>query len=236
MPWPGKTTADWDCSLIDSTTTALQSQTMRAACTVEPVEGCEAVPAQRDAGTAASEKLNDYARQALRGNDFALRQFLQAITPQVRGICRRIMGRENTELEDAIQECVIDVARALPQFRFEADVSHYVTKIAARRASDVAQRSRTRSQRYAAIDSCAIPVMTFDDGLEARANLVRHLLDKLGEPQSTVLRLRLMLGHSTAEIARITGVSVNTVKTRLRLGKVFLRRQLEKSGEPQRAP
>jgi DNA-directed RNA polymerase specialized sigma24 family protein len=78
--------------------------------------------------------------------------------------------------------------------------------------------------------------MTFDDGLEARANLVRHLLDKLGEPQSTVLRLRLMLGHSTAEIARITGVSVNTVKTRLRLGKVFLRRQLEKSGEPQRAP
>jgi RNA polymerase sigma-70 factor (ECF subfamily) len=209
---------------------------MRGACAVVAIEGTEAAPEQRGAGTAADDKLNEDARRALRGNDFALRQFLQAITPRVRSICRRIMGRDHAELEDAIQDCVIDVARALPQFRFEADVSHYVTKIAARRASAAAQRSRTRSQRYAAIDFSAIPVMTFDDGLEARANLVRNLLDELGEPQSTVLRLRLMLGHSTGEIARITGVSVNTVKTRLRLGKSFLRRQLEKSGETHRVP
>jgi DNA-directed RNA polymerase specialized sigma24 family protein len=45
------------------------------------------------------------------------------------------------------------------------------------------------------------------------------------------LRLRLMLGHSIDEIASITGVSVNTVKTRLRLGKNRLREQLERSGE-----
>jgi RNA polymerase sigma-70 factor (ECF subfamily) len=145
------------------------------------------------------------------------------------------MGREHAELEDAIQECVLDVARALPRFRFDGDVSNYVTKITIRRAISVRQRSRTLSQRHAAISSCALPVMTFDDGLEAQANLVRNLLDELGEPQSTVLRLRLMLGHSIAEIAHITGVSVNTVKTRLRLGKSYLRRQLERSGEAPRA-
>jgi RNA polymerase sigma-70 factor (ECF subfamily) len=145
------------------------------------------------------------------------------------------MGRNHADLEDAIQDCVVDVVRALPKFRFDADVSHYVTKIAARRAVSVVQRSRTRAQRYAAMDSCAIPVMSFDDGLEAHAKLVRNLLAELGEPQSTVLRLRLMLGHSIGEIASITGVSVNTVKTRLRLGKSYLRRQLERSGESPRA-
>ncbi len=214
---------------------ALQSFFMRGACTVQPNESTEATPAQPGAGTAAGEKLNEEARQALRGNHFALQQFLQAIMPQVRGICRGIMGRNHADLEDAIQDCVVDVVRALPKFRFDADVSHYVTKIAARRAVSVVQRSRTRAQRYAAMDSCAIPVMTFDDGLEAHAKLVRNLLAELGEPQSTVLRLRLMLGHSMGEIASITGVSVNTVKTRLRLGKSYLRRQLERSGESPRA-
>jgi RNA polymerase sigma-70 factor (ECF subfamily) len=208
---------------------------MRGACTAEPGEGIETAPERYGASTAAEKSLNDVARQALEGNHFAIRQFLRAVAPRVRGICRGVMGRDHAELEDAIQDCLVDVVRALPQFRFEADVSHYVTKIAMRRAIHARQRSRARWQQYAAMDLGAIPVMPFDDGIEARANLVRNLLDELGDPQSTVLRLRLMLGHSIGEIASITGVSVNTVKTRLRLGKDYLRRQLERSGESPRA-
>ncbi len=208
---------------------------MRGACTAEPDEGSVLAPEQQGASTAAGEQLNEEARQALQGNHFALRQFLRDVAPHVRSICRGIMGRGHAELEDAIQDCLVDVVRALPQFRFEADVSHYVTKIVLRRAIGIRQRSRTRSQQYAAMNSRTIPVITFDDGIEARAHLVRNLLDELGEPQSTVLRLRLMLGHSIGEIASITGVSVNTVKTRLRLGKDHLRRQLERSGERPRA-
>ncbi len=208
---------------------------MHGACTAEKHGGTILAPEQLGARTAASERLNEDVRQALQGNHFALRQFLRGVAPRVRSICRGIMGRDHAELEDAMQDCLVDVVRALPQFRFEADVSHYVTKIAMRRAIAARQRSRARSQQYAAMNSCDIPVMTFDDGIEARANLVRNLLDELGDPQSTVLRLRLMLGHSIGEIASITGVSVNTVKTRLRLGKTYLRRQLERSGESPRA-
>jgi RNA polymerase sigma-70 factor (ECF subfamily) len=207
---------------------------MRGACTAEP-EGTEVAPESQGANAVADDKLNENARKAVQGNHFALRQFLREVAPRVRSICRGIMGRDHAELEDAIQDCLVDVVRALPQFRFEADVSHYVTKIVMRRAIGLRQRSRARVQRHAAMNSCAIPVMTLDDGIEARANLVRSLLDDLGEPQSTVLRLRLMLGHSIGEIASITGVSVNTVKTRLRLGKNYLRQQLERSGESPRA-
>jgi RNA polymerase sigma-70 factor (ECF subfamily) len=208
---------------------------MLSASEAEPDEEGETAPVQEGARTAAGEGLNESVQEVLRGNPFALRQFLRAIAPLVRSTCRGIMGREHPELEDAIQDCLVDVVRALPQFRFEADVSHYVTKITMRRAIAARQRAQARSQQYVAMGSCAVPVTTFDDGLEARANLVRDLLDELGEAQSTVLRLRLLLGHSIGEIAHITGVSVNTVKTRLRLGKNRLRRQLERSGEGPRA-
>jgi RNA polymerase sigma-70 factor (ECF subfamily) len=186
-------------------------------------------------GLANGKGLNESVREVLRGNPFATRHLLQAIAPLVRGICRGVMGREHPELEDAIQDCLIDVVRALPQFRFEADVSHYVTKIVMRRAISVRQRARARAQKHVEMDPGVVPVTTFDEGVEARANLIRDLLDELSEAQSTVLRLRLMLGHSIDEIASITGVSVNTVKTRLRLGKNRLREQLERSGEGPRA-
>lgn len=187
--------------------------------------------AEGAAKVAADEGLNGLARQALRGDAFATRSFLHAIAPLVRSICRGIMGRQHADIEDTIQDCLIDVVRALPQFRFEADISHYVTKITMRRAIGSRDRARTRLRRHVTIDSNTPVVTTFDDGVEARADLVRNLLDDLSEEQSTVLRLRLMLGHSMSEIASITGVSINTVKTRLRLGKTRLRRRLERSGE-----
>ncbi len=203
---------------------------MRLAINAQVRDGVEAGPACDSAKATSSGGLNEQARQALSGSPFAVREFLGEIEPLVSSVCRGIMGREHPDLEDTIQDCLVDVVRALPNFRFEADVSHYVTKIVMRRAISALKRSRARCQRHAAMSSFAVPP-TFDDRLEMRANLVRDLLNELGEPQSTVLRLRLVLGHSIGEIARITGVSVNTVKTRLRLGKSHLRRRLERSGE-----
>ena len=130
---------------------------------------------------------------------------------------------------------MIDVARALPQFRFEGSVSHYVTKISMRRAIASRQRAKARSEQQTTLDPSSLPAASFDGALEARADLVRNLLDDLNEAQAKALLLRFMLGHSIDEIASITGVSVNTVKTRLRLAKNQLRRWLERSGEGRRA-
>ena len=183
----------------------------------------------------STASLNDVVRGALNSDPFALRDFLRAIAPMVRRICRGVMGREDPELEDAIQECLIDVARALPHFRFESDVSHYVTKIAMRRAIAARQRARARSRQQTALDPAALPAANLDELSDAHADLVRDLLDDINEEQATALLLRVMLGHSIEEIASITSVSVNTVKTRLRLGKKQLRRWLERRGEGARA-
>jgi RNA polymerase sigma-70 factor (ECF subfamily) len=103
-----------------------------------------------------------------------------------------------------------------------------------RRAIACRQRARDRSKQQSTLEPSALRAATFDAGQEARADLVRNLLDALNEDQAKALLLHVMLGHSTEEIADITGVSVNTVKTRLRLGKEQLRRWLERSGEGRR--
>jgi len=207
---------------------------MRCAPIAAPTEGIGTVETENEAGQ-AREGLNDSAMEALRGDTLAVQRFLEAIAPLVRKICQGILGRENQELEDTIQDCLIAVMRALPRFRFESEVSHYVTKITMRLAILSRQRARARSKQYLVMNSRILRLASAEDEEKARADLVRHLLDDLSEAQATVLLLHLMLGHSINEIACITGAPVNTVKTRLRLGKNTLRRWLERKGEGSRA-
>ena len=98
-------------------------------------------------------QLDARARAALGGDASALRDFLRAVAPIVRRVCRGVMGRDNPELEDAIQDCLIDVARSLPQFRFEGSAGHYVTKIAMRRDIAVRDRARTWAKQQATLEA-----------------------------------------------------------------------------------
>jgi RNA polymerase sigma-70 factor (ECF subfamily) len=218
---------------VDSRSKPFHPEIMSSTAQADSLEEAEAT--RSEAGQLAGRELNDLARTALLGDPLSVRQFLGAITPLVCAVCRGVMGRQNPDLEDAIQDCLVDVVRALPQFRFESDVTHYVTKVALRKAIAVRQRARERSTRLSTMDARDLPCVSVDDATEARADLVRNLLDELNKEQANVLRLRLMLGHSIEEIAGITGVSQNTVKTRLRLGKIQLRRWLERRGEVPRA-
>jgi len=222
--------ASWS---VDSRTKASHPESMPFAAQSDSRD--EAETALPEGGQQGGRELNDLARTALLGDPLLVRQFLGAITPLVCTVCRGVLGRQHPDLEDAIQDCLVEVVRALPQFRFECDAKHYVTKVVLRKAISARQRARERSTRLATMDAHDLSLVSVDDGTEARADLVRNLLDELNKDQANVLRLRLMLGHSIEEIAGITGVSQNTVKTRLRLGKIQLRRWLERRGEGPRA-
>ncbi len=180
-------------------------------------------------------ELDARARAALGGDPSALRDFLRAVAPIVRRVCRGVMGRDNPELEDAIQDCLIDVARSLPQFRFEGSAAHYVTKIAMRRAIASRDRARERAKQQATLEASSLPDASVDRSPSAHAELVSNLLDDLNEAQAKALLMHIMLGHSIDEIAGMTGVSANTVKTRLRLAKERLRRWMRRRGEGRHA-
>jgi RNA polymerase sigma-70 factor (ECF subfamily) len=176
--------------------------------------------------------LNDIAKAATHGDQPEIRNLLQAIASSVRRTCRGILGSVHPDLEDAIQDSLIGVVHALGAWRAEADFSSYVAKITFRVAIDYKRRSRRRERLDAGeieqlTDSAGDPGKHEGEG-ERRAMLL-GLIHELSPPQAESLLLRFILGYSLEETASIMDVSMNTAKTRIRLGKNALRRKLQRS-------
>jgi len=180
------------------------------------------------APVAGRASLDALAQAALGHEPAAVRRFLLAISPAIRRACRSVMGAQHTDLEDTIQECLIDVSRALPSYRFEGTLIGYVSKIAVRRALVSRRRSVARVRHLQLLEDLhdQAPVADANAGEIERAEVMRDLIRRLRPIQAETLVLRAVLGFSMEEIAQLTEVSVNTVKTRLRLGKNALRRLL----------
>jgi len=172
--------------------------------------------------------LDALAREALAQDPEAVRRFLLAIAPAIWRACRGVMGSRHSDLEDTIQECFVDVVRGLPSYRFEGSLLGFVTKIAVRRALAHRRRSVERLRNLQLLDDLndAAPVADGNVGELERAEVMRDLIRRLRPIQAETLIMRIVLGFTVEEIAHATDVSVNTVKTRLRLGKKSLRKLL----------
>ena len=173
-------------------------------------------------------RLDFLARAALGQEPDAVQRFLLAISPTIRRACRGVIGAQHADLEDAIQDCLIEVARALPSYRFEGSLVGYVTKISVRRALAWRRRSVARVRHLQVLEDLhdEVPVLDASVGEIERAEIMRVLIRQLSPIQAETLVLRVVLGFSIEEIAQSSEVSVNTVKTRLRLAKNALRRLL----------
>jgi len=172
--------------------------------------------------------LDALARQALGRDPEAVRRFLLALAPVIGRACRGVMGARHTDLEDTIQECFVDVMRGLPSYRFEGSLLGFATKIAIRRALVSRRRSVARVRHLQLLEDLhdELPVADANVGEIERAEVMRDLIRRVRPIQAETLVMRVVLGFTVEEIAAATEVSVNTVKTRLRLGKKTLKKLL----------
>jgi RNA polymerase sigma factor (sigma-70 family) len=177
----------------------------------------------------SASELTALAEQAVRTREPAtIRRFLEGIAPSVRGVCRAVMGPRHADLEDAIQECLIEILRALPKYRFEGTIVGYAGRIALRCSIAARKRGRSREQRArmlaeleAVTAACEKPEV--GPGLWFLADVI----DELPKVQAEAVVMRMVLGYSVEEIAAATQVPVNTSKSRLRVAKEYLRRRLD---------
>jgi RNA polymerase sigma factor (sigma-70 family) len=131
-----------------------------------------------------------------------------------------------------VQEAVFSVMHALPKFREECTVLHFVCRLAvltamtARRRDAALKRPKTRDT----LDVEQLPqsLPTVDQALVARisAEAVREILAALPPVQAEALALQAILGYTLEEIAVATGAPVETVHSRLKLAKQALRKQV----------
>ncbi len=159
-------------------------------------------------------------------------RLLRTVAPKIAGTVRAIMGHQHPDLDDAIQLALIGFVQALPAFRGDCDPAGYARVIAVRTAIAVRKRARSATSRRddgAEVDAIAAgrPLPSETALACERKKLVRDLLAELPEEQAETLALRVGLGWSIEEIARETGVPINTVRSRLRLAKERLRARIE---------
>lgn len=156
------------------------------------------------------------------GDSQAFGQIVRRYEDQVAGTIIGMLG-PGAEAEDAGQETFIRFYRALDQYRGDANLGTYLTRIAINQALKALHRRKRWFERFWSRDDDAPPpadLQPLVDGNETvdaseREELVHRALDQLSDAHRAVVVLRLLEGYSTRETAEILDVPEGTVMSRL---------------------
>lgn len=177
------------------------------------------------------ERARDLTARAAAGDLQATQEFLAYVWPMLSRVAAGVLGSRHPDLDDAIQQSMIALVRALPAFRGECHPAGYATRITLRVALRVrrnVKRDTSRREALGLLASADEPVSSSDEGLALRRReLLRELLEELPEEQAEALTLRVVMGWSLEEVSRASGAPINTVRSRVRLAKEALRERIE---------
>jgi RNA polymerase sigma-70 factor (ECF subfamily) len=199
----------------------------------QEVGECSPSPAPSPALSAVrGDPMRPFVQAARRGDAVAIDHIVTFLTAPLLKAARALMGPENPDVEDVVQEVLMGVIDALPSFREECTVLHFAIRITIRRTTAARRRSRwilewLKRMRRGEEPLAPPPASPCEATVaERRRELLRKLLRDMPETQAETLMLRLALGHSIEEIASITNAPLNTVRSRLRLAKETLRSRI----------
>jgi len=166
--------------------------------------------------------LTDLAARAVAGEPDALDDLLRELQPTVVRAVRLTVGPGSAVAEDAAQEALISVARAISTLRDPAAVRGWAMQIAMRRALRSARR-----ERFAHPLTHLLPAREHDGG---RAAALAQAFDRLPPRLRATAVLRLFVGLSEAETATVLGCAEGTVKSQLHDARRRLSDGLERAG------
>jgi RNA polymerase sigma-70 factor (ECF subfamily) len=189
------------------------------------------IPASDTAESPTDDELLTAAR---RGDAAALERLLVRYQPHLYRFGLRMCGNAEDAGEVA-QQSLISMARSLKDFRGDASVSSWLYTIARRFCIKKRRRSKfapvredsldvPESAGYRLADPAPNPEQTATN--QELATALTHAIDALDPSQREVLVLRDVEGLSAPEVAKILGVSVDAVKSRLHRARVAVRQDL----------
>lgn len=165
----------------------------------------------------------------LAGGDVAAR--LAEVAPTVLRVARGLLSTD-ADAEDAAQESLLQIARALPSFRGDSSLRTFAVRITMRTALRMRRKTLAHEAKVSAFGTATVDPPQRDATLvEQQRALVWTLLDELAPAQAEALALRFVLGCSLPEIAETTGAPINTVRSRIRLAREALQRRLAQAPE-----
>jgi RNA polymerase sigma-70 factor (ECF subfamily) len=176
---------------------------------------------------AEEEKI--WILRALQDDPEAFANLVTRYQRKVYNLAYRMLGNPE-DAEDAAQEAFLRAYAALPSFEMGRKFSSWLLTIASNLCIDILRRRRYAwlsledvSYRLAAsVEEPSGSVLRKEE-----ADQVQHLLQGLSEKYRLVVILRYWYDLSYREIAATTGLTLNTVKTRLHRARLMLAEALQ---------
>ncbi len=179
------------------------------------------------------DPLVDLARRARDGDAAAVHALLVAVIPSLLRVARQILGPGHPEVNDVTQEAACGVLAGLPRFREECTLLHFACRIAVLTSMNARRRERSRAVKARGLSELSHFVAENPPTPEQlllgqrAAEVIRELLASLPKAQAEVLGLHHVVGLTAAEIAGVTGAPLETVRSRLRLGRQALQQRVQ---------
>jgi len=138
----------------------------------------------------------------------------------------RILGEE-ASAEDALQETLLNILRGISQFRGEAKISTWITRITINVCLGMLRKSKNKQSadlddgqaKNLPTESTPLTDPLEHVSLQELKSLVRDTFDRMSEKQKAVVRLHDLEGYTIQEIAEMLGCPAGTVKSRLFYGR-----------------
>ena len=170
----------------------------------------------------------DLVAETLNGRDDAFAEIVRRYEGAVAATVTGMLGKGD-EAEEAGQETMIKLFRALDQFRGEAQLKTYITRIAINTSLDALRRRKRNLLRFVQPPARedATPIMQMAPADNPPVNLetkqaVHQALSQLRPDFRAVVVLRLVQGYSTDEVADLLSIPRGTVVSRLSRAKTQL--------------
>jgi RNA polymerase sigma-70 factor (ECF subfamily) len=161
------------------------------------------------------------------GDETAMRELLTRLGPRLSFFIRKMLNSRPETVEDAIQETWAAIFRGLAGLRETGKFRAWAYGIARRRVYQEYRRRKEPTQSLDEAGAEELPGATEPEPAVS-ADEVRRGLEAIPEAQREALWLHYFEEMSYEEIARVTGASLGTVRSRMHYGKRALKSALER--------
>jgi RNA polymerase sigma-70 factor, ECF subfamily len=159
------------------------------------------------------------------GDASAATAFHDRVRPQVDRTVRRLLGANDPDREDIVQNAMIDLVTTIDRFRGDCSLDSWTSTIAARRVYKHIRRRKFERRLFAAsgpedLAEVISPLRAPRDAiLRNLTQRVRAHLDSIDENRAWAFVLHDVCGYDLREIAEITCVGVAAAQSRLVRGR-----------------